>query len=228
MADAHFSDATLDFLQDLEVHNDKVWFEANRQRYEEHVKVPMLRFINDVREPLARVSEHVVADPRGNGGSMFRIHRDVRFSADKSPYKTNSGAQFRHAAGKDAHAPGFYLHVEPGNSGMAAGVWRPPTVVLTAIREAIVASPTAWDEVRGAVEGDGWSLMDEGALKRAPKGFDPDHRHIEDLRRTSFAVWRHVPDDELTDDGFLEAFTAGCARTAPLMRFLCGAIGVPF
>ncbi len=228
MADAYFTDDTLDFLQDLEVHNDRSWFEANRSRYEASVKAPMQRFITDLQTPLRSISRHLVADPRGNGGSMFRIYRDVRFSADKSPYKTNTGAQFRHEAGRDAHAPGFYLHVEPGNCGMAGGVWHPPMPVLTDIRTRIVEDGDRWAEVRAAVEGAGFELMGADALKRAPKGFDPAHRHIEDLRRRSYAAWHPLSDDEITRPDLLARYVERCAEIAPLLRFLCEAVGVPF
>ena len=99
------------FLDALRGNNNREWFQANKERYESDVKGPMLRFIGDFAPRLRQISPRFVADPRPNCGSLFRIYRDVRFSKDKTPYKTNAGAQFRHQAGKDAHAPGFYLHV---------------------------------------------------------------------------------------------------------------------
>lgn len=228
MADAYFTTETLDFLQDLEVNNERPWFEANRQRYEDHVKAPMLRFITDLQAPMRSVSRHVVVEPRVQGGSMFRIHRDQRFAKDAPPYKTNTGAQFRHEQGRDVHAPGFYFHLEPGNCGMAAGTWTPPTPVLTQVREAIVDSPGAWTRVRNQVLVDGWELAGDDVLKRAPKGFAPDHPHIDDLRRKSFAVWHHLDEDEVTSDAFLDHFVERCRHTLPLMRFLCRALDAPF
>lgn len=229
MADAYFSTATLDFLQDLEVNNDKRWFEANRSRYEEHVREPMRRFITDLQAPMKRIAPHVIVDPRGNGGSMFRINRDIRFSADKSPYKTNTGAQFRHEDGKDVHAPGFYLHIEPGNCGMAAGMWTPPTATLNEVRQRIVDEPGQWTRTRNAVVKAGYEFHGgEDMLKRAPKGFDPDHQHIEDLRRKSYAVWQPLTDAEVTSDAFLTDFVERCATAKPLMTFLCKAIDAPW
>ena len=211
MADAYFSEATLDFLQDLEVDNDKRWFEANRDRYEAHVRDPMRRFITDLQAPMKRIAPHVVVDPRGNGGSMFRINRDVRFSEDKSPYKTNTGAQFRHEDGKD---------------GMAAGMWTPPTATLNEVRQRIVDEPGQWTRTRNAVTEAGYEFhAGTDMLKRAPKGFDPDHRHIVDLRRKSYAVWRPLSDDEVTSDAFLTEFVDRCAAAKPMMSFLCKAIG---
>lgn len=228
MVVAYFTTDTLDFLQDLEVHNDKAWFEANRHRYEDRVKTPMLRFIGDLQEPMRAVSKHVVVDPQVQGGSMFRIHRDLRFSHDRSPYKTNTGAQFRHERGRDVHAPGFYLHLEPGNCGMAAGMWRPPTAILTEVRRAIVDKPGAWTRARNAVLVGGWELSSEDALKRAPKGFDPGHPHIDDLRLRSYVVWHQLDESEVTSDDFLGRFVGRCGDTLPLMRYLCRVLGLPF
>ena len=92
--------ALFDFLRDLRDNNDREWFAANKGRYLAEVRDPMLDFIGAFAAPLAEISPHFVADPRPNGGSLFRIYRDTRFSRDKTPYKTNAGAHFRHAAGK--------------------------------------------------------------------------------------------------------------------------------
>ena len=86
------------------------WFQENKEFYESAVKRPLLEFIEAFAPHLREISPHFRADAR----SLFRIHRDVRFSKDKRPYKTHAAAQFRHSAGKDVHAPGFYLHIEPG------------------------------------------------------------------------------------------------------------------
>ena len=106
--------------------------------YRAEVRDPMLDFIAAFGEPLAAISPHFRADPRPNGGSLFRIYRDTRFSKDKTPYKTNVGAHFRHTAGKDAHAPGFYLHLEPGACFAGCGVWHPDGPTLAGIRDTIV------------------------------------------------------------------------------------------
>ena len=143
----YFTPATLTFLSQLARHNDRTWFKANQHRYEEHVRGPALRFILDAAPHLQRVSPHLVADPRPVGGSLFRIQRDVRFAADKRPYKTHLGIQFRHDAGKDVHAPGLYLHIEPGNVFVACGVWHPDAAALLRIRTAIAATPLRWKRV---------------------------------------------------------------------------------
>ena len=130
MTSKHISPALFEFLSDLKSNNDRSWFNANKQRYVESVQAPMLEFISEFAIPLAQISPHFRADPRPNGGSLFRIYRDTRFSKDKSPYKTNVGAHFRHESYKDAHAPGFYLHLEPEACFAGLGIWRPDSKSL--------------------------------------------------------------------------------------------------
>src|ERR1041385_1103626 len=132
------------FLRELKKNNNREWFAENKTRYEQRVRGPILQFISDFQPRLARISEHLVADPRPSGGSLFRIHRDTRFSKDKSPYKTHTGIQFRHERAKDVHAPGYYLHLAPDDVFFACGMWRPDGPSLALIRDRIVAKPDAW------------------------------------------------------------------------------------
>ena len=130
MATQPITPALFEFLLDLKDNNTRPWFEENKERYRSDVRDPVLDFIAAFAEPLANISPHFRADPRPNGGSLFRIYRDIRFARDKRPYKTNAGAHFRHSAGKNAHAPGFYLHLEPGECFAGCGVWRPDSNAL--------------------------------------------------------------------------------------------------
>ena len=224
----HFTSETLDFLQDLEVHNERAWFKANQDRYEHDVRGRMLRFVEDAADPLhERISAHLVADARKVGGSLFRINRDVRFSNDKSPYKTNSGAFFRHERGKDVVAPGVYLHLEPGNCFMGAGVYMPPTDVLKTLRTAIVTDPDGWVEVRDEVTAGAWAFGGD-SLTRAPKGFDVDHPLIEDLRRKSFILSRPLTENQVTGTRFLDLFIERAEQTKPLLAWICTASGLDF
>ena len=138
------SPALFDFMRELKANNDRSWFAENKSRFERDVRRPMMDFIIEFGDPLYDISPHLLAVPRQIGGSLFRIHRDTRFSKDKTPFKTNVGAHFRHRAGRDAHAPGFYLHLEPGICFAGCGVWRPASAALAEIREAIVAHPEEW------------------------------------------------------------------------------------
>ena len=216
------------FLAELSLHNERTWFEANRARYRAVVQEPLLRFIADFAPELARISPHFVADPRPQGGSMFRIHRDVRFSADKSPYKTHAAAQFRHRAAKDVHAPGFYLHLEPGGCFVGVGIWHPDAAALASLRAALDADPDGWLAAVGDRAFRGAFALGGDSLKRPPHGFDPAHPLIADLRRKDFVAMADLDEDEAMDSALLARFTALCRVAAPFMRFLASAIGQPF
>jgi uncharacterized protein (TIGR02453 family) len=212
------------FLEGLKRHNDRSWFDANKERYLREVRTPSLRFIEAFGPRLRRISRSFVADPRPVGGSLFRIHRDIRFARDKSPYKTHVGMHFSHrAASGDAHAPGFYLHLEPGGCFAAAGLWHPDGETAAKVRRAIAARPAAWRAVRrrvGTLEGD--------ALVRPPRGFDPDHPFIEDLKRRDFIVSRDLGERDVLGPRFLDRFAAECRAMSPLVRFLTEAIGLAY
>jgi uncharacterized protein (TIGR02453 family) len=137
-----FDSSTLRFLTDLASHNERPWFAASKQRYDDHVAAPALAFIAAFSEPLAKISRHFVAAPKRIGGSLMRVYRDTRFAHDKTPFKTNIGIQFRHERGKDVHAPGFYVHIEPGV--VPRGASASGAECADGIRLAIVRAATAW------------------------------------------------------------------------------------
>jgi len=213
------------FLRDLKASNTREWFAENRERYEDAVRGPALDFVADVAPHLERVSPHFVADPRPSGGSLFRIHRDTRFAKDKSPYKTYVGIQFRHELGKDAHAPGFYLHLEPKAVFVGAGIWHPDQATLARIREAIADDPEAWRA--GTRFGERFELAGD-SLKRAPAGFDAAHPLIEDLKRKDFICVASVTEKDVCTAGFVESFADTCRDASPLVRFLCSTLDVPY
>ncbi|MGH3117756.1 MAG: DUF2461 domain-containing protein [Gaiellales bacterium] len=227
MAQAILAPALFRFLKDLSANNDRAWFEANRARYEEELLDPALEFIEAFAPHLRKISSHFVAAPRRSGGSLFRIHRDVRFSKDKSPYKTNTGIQFRHEQAKDVHSPGFYLHLEPGSSFAAVGIWHPDSNALTAIRDTIVESPNKWKAALGEPFGSTYRLGGD-ALVRPPSGYDREHPLIDDLKRKDFIGVKEIPDKRVTSEKFLLEYSAMCRAAGKFMRFLCEAVGVPF
>jgi uncharacterized protein (TIGR02453 family) len=223
--EASFGPELFAFLAELRDHNDRDWFAANKDRYEAHVLDPALAFVEDFGYRLQEISPHFAADPRRSGGSLFRIYRDTRFSKDKSPYKTSTGIQFRHKRAKDVHAPGYYLHLAPGEVFAGGGIWHPDTPTLTAIRDAIVRDPDRW---RRATElGDGLALGGD-TLKRVPSGFDKEHPHAEDLKRKDFFASVKLSEEQATAPGFLGHYTRVCTSLAPLMRFLCDAVAVAY
>ena len=165
----------LHFLEELAQHNNKKWFDANKARYEQEVREPALAFIEAMQKPLAKISPDFLAVPKKVGGSLMRIHRDIRFGKDKTPYKTNVGIQFRHEAGCDVHAPGFYVHIDVNEVFLGAGVWRPASEALLAIRKRIDEEPKEWKRVRDNKRfREKWDLAGD-SLKRPPRGFDADH-----------------------------------------------------
>jgi uncharacterized protein (TIGR02453 family) len=218
---AHFTPELFRFLRELARNNDRTWFADNRERYHEHVRDPMLRFIEDVGPPLGRISRAFLADPSLQGGSMFRIHRDVRFSKDKSPYKTAASAQFRHRKGRDVHAPGFYVHLEPGSVFAGAGIWRPDGPSLARIRGAIVGDPARWKRLVGTKAfKDGTLRLAGDALKRAPRGYDSEHPLIDDLRRKDFVTVTDLDEKTACAPDFLERYIDSCRKAGPFVRYL--------
>jgi uncharacterized protein (TIGR02453 family) len=217
---AQFGPGLFAFLRELRDNNDRVWFAANKQRYEQHVRGPFLEFIAELAPPLAKISRQIVADPRPIGGSLFRIHRDVRFGRDKRPYKTHAGAHFAHrGAQEDVHAPGFYLHLEPDGCFAAAGVWQPDAAALQKIRDAVVAAPERWKRALG-----GKLSLDGATLTRPPRGFDPAHPLIEDLKRKDFVTHIVLSEKQICRAGFSDEFVAVCRTMAPLNSFLAKAL----
>jgi uncharacterized protein (TIGR02453 family) len=220
---ASFGPELFGFLGELKEHNDRDWFAANKERYEADVLEPALAFVEDFEPHLQAISPHLRADARRVGGSLFRIHRDTRFSKDKTPYKTTAGIYFKHEQSKDVRAPGFYLHLAPGDVFAGGGIWHPDTKTANAIREAIAADPDGWRAAVAGVE-----LGDGDALKRVPQGFAKDHPLAEDLKRKDFAAIERMSEEEATAPLFLERYAEACRSMAPLMRFLCRAVGVRF
>jgi uncharacterized protein (TIGR02453 family) len=220
---ASFGPELFGFLAELKDHNDRDWFAANKARYEADVLEPALAFIEDFEPHLRAITPHLRADARRVGGSLFRIYRDTRFSKDKTPYKTTAGIYFRHERSKELRAPGFYLHLAPGEVFAGGGIWHPDTATANRIREAIAADPDGW---RAATEKIAMGRGD--ALKRVPSGFDKDHPLAEDLKRKDFAAITRMSEEDAVAPRFLERYAAACEEMAPLMRFLCGAVGVPF
>ena len=228
MSTVHFKPAIFTFLKDLKANNTREWFQANKARYEQEVREPALAFITDFATHLEAISTYFRADPRPVGGSLFRIHRDVRFSKDKSPYKTHAGLHFRHKAGKSAHTPGFYLHLEPGGCFVGVGIWRPDGPTLRTIREHIAEHPEAW---RDAVENPAFSesfVVDGDRLKRPPKGFDANHELIEVLKLKDFTAMRRLRQREITSRGFIDDFATMCKSGGSLVELLCTAVEQPF
>jgi len=221
-----FTPELFDFLKQLKQHNDRSWFQENRARYEAHVRDPALRFIEAVGPGLRKISPHVVADPRPVGGSLFRINRDIRFSKDKSPYKTAVGIAFGHDRGRERAAPGMYLQLGLGSSWAGGGVHMPDNPTLTRIRDAIVAKPAQWTKIVNDPKF-AKAVVNQGeALKRAPSGYDPEHPLVEDLKRKSFVWHAEFSESQVCSAAFLDSYLEACRLANPFNKFLAGALDV--
>lgn len=221
-AKGHFGRGLFEFLTALKTNNNRDWFAANKERYVRDVEEPMLRFIADFGARLDKVSKCFVADPRRNGGSMFRIYRDTRFSKEKTPFKHAVAAQFPHQArAKDKSVPGFYLHLEPNVCVGGGGIYHPDATALKRIRDRIVARPKDWEAVlrkKIPIEG--------AALKRPPAGYDPAHRFVEDLKRKDVYSMTTFTERDVCAPDFVTRYVKACARIAPLVEFQTKALGL--
>ena len=217
------------FFKELKSNNNREWFNDNKQRFRESVQEPLAAFVEAMAPRLNKISKHIVADPRLNGGSVFRIYKDTRFSKDKTPYKTHGGVQFRHALGKDAHAPGFYVHLDPTEVFYGGGVWRPPSPQLLQIRTAIANKGPAWDK---AIRTPAFIRRFDGvrgeSLTRPPRGFDVDCPRIKDIKRKSFFAMTQAKPASAKKAALVNDVAAAFTDAKPFMKFLCNAVNAPF
>jgi uncharacterized protein (TIGR02453 family) len=223
-----FSTSTFSFLDELAANNNRAWFEANKSRYEALVREPALDFIEAMEPALKSFAPSFRAEPRKVGGSLMRVFRDTRFSRDKTPYKTNIGIQFRHALGKDVHAPAFYVHIASDECFFGAGCWHPEADALGKIRDLVAQKPERWLTVRDDKKFTAqWELWGE-RLTRPPRGYAADHPAIEDIKRKDFVALAPLSIKDVTGAGLVKLAEKRFAETAPFMKFLCVALDVPY
>ena len=223
-----FPPELFDFFKQLSENNQRDWFAANRDSYEQHYLDPAMAYIQAVGEKLGKVSRQLTAVPKKSGGSLMRIYRDTRFSKDKTPYKTNIGIHFRHQRLTDIHAPGFYVHIEPKECFIATGVWLPPREALNLIRQTIDEDRPAWKRVLKDEKFNRQFKLVGESLKSAPRGYSIDHPLIEDLRRTSYCGLVSVTKTKVMRKDFVDHSLELFQQARPLMKFLCDALGLPY
>ena len=223
-----FPKETLQFLKTLKRNNDREWFQKNKSRYESAFLEPSLAFIEAMEKPLQKISPCFQAIAKKQGGSLMRIYKDTRFAKDKTPYKTNIGIHFRHEAGCSVHAPGFYLHVEPGDCFIGAGIWRPDKQPLLQIRRAISETPADWKKARNAKSFRSTFQLSGESLRRPPAGFEKEDPMVEELKRKDFIGVCKLDEGDITDSKFLQEVTKKFKAATPLMRFLCNSLELPF
>ncbi|MGA9575787.1 MAG: DUF2461 domain-containing protein [Lysobacterales bacterium] len=216
------------FFKALKKHNNRDWFNANKQRYQKSVVKPMGEYISAMAPHLESISPYYTADPKPHGGSMFRIYRDTRFSKDKTPYKTHAACHFRHRTGRDAHAPGFYLHIETDGISIGGGIWHPPARQLGRIREFIADNPVAWESLIQSPEVEAMGGVQGDSLKRPPRGYTIDAMHIEDLKRKSFYVMTGFSAGLALSPDLVAESTRAFQTAARLNHFVSDALELPF
>lgn len=220
----HFGPDFFRFLADLKRHNDREWFHAHKDRYETAVRDPFLRFVADLGPLLKKLNPHFVADPSPVGGSMMRIYRDIRFSRDKSPYKTAVAAHFPHANLAGQSGPALYLHLEPVKSSIGGGIWRPEPPVAKKVRDAIVRDPKRWRRIALDRKFKSTYTLTGDSLKRPPRGYDPDDPLADALKRKDFIIGSQLADRQITSHGFIELVIDRYRTAMPLMQFLAASV----
>jgi len=226
-----FGPGALGFLRRLTRHNTREWFERHRAVYETEVRDPLRALVEEMDVRLARIAPELVGDPRR---SVFRIHRDVRFSADKSPYKTNAACQFYHqdagrGAGQDAEGAGaaLYFQLADGECFVAGGIWMPARPALERIRQTLAEDPEGLDRI---VRTPGFrrrfrALDREAMLTRLPRGYADGHPAAPWLRYKSFTATRMLTEREVGSARLAGTLERDFAALVPLVRWLNQAIG---
>ena len=227
-----FRPAALRFLRALARNNSREWFQAHREEYEGEVRGPLAALVEEMDVRFAELAPEIVGDPRR---SLFRIHRDVRFSSDKSPYKTNAACWFYHGdAGRGVGSTtphggaGFYFHMEPGRSMIGGGIWMPPRPTLSRLREQIDEDHRALRRVLSdpKVKKRFGALEESARLTRMPRGYTDDHPAADLLRHQSFTVGRTLDDGELFSPRLADVLARDYARLVAFVRWFNGALGL--
>jgi uncharacterized protein (TIGR02453 family) len=226
-----FPTAAFTFLKGLAANNNREWFEGQRSTYEQSLREPMKALVEEMDARLATFAPEITGTVKG---SMFRIHRDVRFSKDKSPYKTNAACWFFHRdskgnVGQEAvhGGAGLYFHLEPRACFAGGGVWMPPSPVLKRLRAALDVGHEEFNAIVKArpfkkLLGD---LSTEAVLKRMPRGFDPDHPAGDWLRYQSFTAGCPLTQSEVTSAALADRLEEVFRTMVPFVRWLNGAMG---
>jgi len=211
--------STLKFLKDLKKNNNKPWFEKNKSVYLD-AKEDMDRFVEQVIEGFGKTDADIATlHPKD---CTYRIYRDVRFSPDKTPYKTHMGA-YLNKGGKKVPTAGYYVHVEPGKRMAGGGLWMPQAPELNKVRQEIDYSLSEWTKILGDnkfKKNFARGLDKEGMLSRPPKGYDDTNPAIEYLKLKSFIVTRDLTDAEVQSKTFLAEILKTFTSMTAFVRFL--------
>lgn len=219
-----FSQSGFQFLEELKSNNAKEWFEERRDIYEQSLRNPAKALIADMDQAFLREELPFEASVKK---SLFRIHRDTRFSPNKSPYKTNIGITFpviREGNSKESKTeiPGIYLHIEPNACFVAGGLYMPDAKQLKSLRSRIEEDWTALDELNKDPEflKEFPTGLHGNKLKTMPRGFDPEHPGREYLRMKQFIVMCMIPDVITVSETLIEVLMNKARSMAPIMLYL--------
>jgi uncharacterized protein (TIGR02453 family) len=211
--------STLEFLSKLKINNDRDWFSKNRKEYEA-AKANYWKFVQEVIDRIVKFDP--ILKGLESGHCIFRINRDTRFAADKSPYKTNFGAFIVRGGRKNGDKfTGYYIHIEPGKSFIAGGAYMPPSPWLTAIRENISTEPEKFKKILASKEFIKFFGQLEGdKLRSAPRGYAADHPQIEFLKHKSFLCMHDLKNSEVLMPDFQNFIIEAFKAMKPLNDFL--------
>jgi uncharacterized protein (TIGR02453 family) len=218
-----FGQKALPFFKGLAFHQDKAWFEENRALYERDVMEPFAALIGDLSAAFAKAKLPLKGDGRK---AIFRLHRDVRFSKDKSPYKTHGGAVLTRSGSKKDQGL-LYIHIDPEGSFSAAGFHMPEPAELARFREAIKARPAVFEKVLETLKKAGLELSDYDRLARVPRGFEAFKGGAleEAVKRKSFIVEEKLSDSLIKSQKLVDHLVDFTKRSLPLLDFGWKALG---
>ncbi len=222
----------LTFLRGLAKNNRKEWFEEHRADYESKLRQPMLMLVDEIDARLASIAPEIIGSRRK---SMFRIHRDIRFSKDKSPYKAHAACWFYHrdagsgVGGDAAHGgAGFYFHFAPEGSCCGGGIWMPPRPALQRIRQSLVEDCDGFEEIvlsRSFKRRFG-ALSEEAMLVRMPRGFSDDSPCARWMRYQSFTAGAELKIGDLHSASLPDTLARHFSAIAPMVRWLNDSLGL--
>jgi uncharacterized protein (TIGR02453 family) len=214
----------IQFLEELPNNNNRDWFEAHREVYQTGLVKPAQAFVIALGERLKTLFEGITYDPRTNGsGSLLRIHRDVRFSADKSPYKTNLGIIFWQGKRRRTENPGFFFHLDAYNGVMYAGIHVFPKPLLEVYRHAVIDDHLGSELIAAidAVQHAGDYAVGGTHYKRIPRGYDATHARADLLYHNGlYATSPHIPREVVMQPDLLEVCFTHCCNMLPLHQWL--------
>jgi uncharacterized protein (TIGR02453 family) len=226
-----FPPAAQRFFRSLDRNNNKAWFEANRAIYETAVREPLRALVEELDSAFGTIAPEIIGDPKR---SLFRINRDIRFSRDKSPYKTNAGCWFYHqdagrGVGQDADdgGAGFYFHIDGKTAFVAGGIWMPSRQSLGKLRDRLAGE---WQTLSRIVEAPAFRrrfgrFESEAMLTRVPRGYAPDHPAAKWLRFQSFTASRSLPGTDLLSPKLVGKVARDFEALVPLVRWINGSLG---